>query len=670
MILKKAEINNVKSYFVETVEFNDSINLFIGPNGGGKSNLFEIVQGVVNNILFKHVTLKANGNRWAENHPHKDKVYVLENNNVDNNNLNTNIFDKHFLHPTEPSSLYLTIIITSHDTDTIHNIIANSNQICETLKKKVADADSLVNLLEKIPADVNFSSFSDISIKLGLFLPDLTNIHIADYSDFPQEQHETLNLLFELIKYLNVFHELSIIFPEIDVSPLSRYFGPHRTIGQPQSISHVNLSTMGNFDDAYSKGMNVTKESSPSSLEGSGVRLCQLKELGKSTYIDNYKKYLKKYLKISVEINKLGDMPWVFEYEIIYKRENGLPMKLSSGEKEFFNLISGLILSGIRDGVVLLDEPELHLHSQWQQVILDLIHELSEEFSIQFFIVTHSPKFVNQHTLPNLFRISMNDSNSNVIKPTNPSGDSETKDLVQFLNSTNNEKIFFTNKVILVEGLSDQLIFSKIIDILKRKLNSDVEVEIMEVGSKYNLFKFRKLLNEWGVDNYIIADLDYLREVRKRNSTYIQTPTVRDMVIRSSTAITQVLKFKQNKLREILCKESNLDNKSLVDLIVSKPILSKNEFLERIDNLTDYLITERSTSLDKSIPLPTQIIKLLRKLAIKEKMLILEKGEIEDYYSITSNKIENALEVVKTLRVRDIDPKIKSFFKRFVFSAF
>ncbi len=665
MILKRAEIRNIKSYYpLEEIDFDESINIFIGPNGGGKSNLFEIIQSALNNLLFKHVTLKHNDNRRSSDHPHKDRAYVIEFDTIDNNSLLLNVFDKHFSHPGKPSDLQLIFKITSDDVASIANIVANKEKVIDVLKKRVAGSEVLLEVLNKLSVDVNFDNFIDKEMKIGFFTDKSISFVITNHAAFPNEEHPSLDLFFEITQYLNVFHEISMLFSEINTSPLSRYFGPHRTINQPRSNIAVNLTTLGSFEDNYSKGTNATKESSSSSIDGSYVKLCQLIEQNSSSIVDSYKKYLRKYLNIDVSIHKVEEIKYAFEYEIDFKRLSGVPMKLSSGEKEFFNLISGLVLSGIRNGVVLLDEPELHLHSQWQQVIIDIVGELAQEFKIQFFIVTHSSKFVNQHTLSSLYRVSMTDQISIVTKPADPTGNSQMKDLVQFLNSTNCEKIFFAHRVILVEGVSDQIIFDFVLKNLKRRMNSDIEVEVIQVGSKYNLHKFRKLLTEWKIDSYIIADLDYIREINNESNEIVSTASLRTHIKKVGADITKLFRFADSKMRKILCTLTNLDNKSLVDLISSKRSFSKKEFHQKIDELTEYLISERATVIDKSIQLSSELILILERLASEEKIFVLEKGEIEDYYSIASNKIENALEVTKILNMETLDSKIKSFLER------
>ncbi len=669
MILKKIEIRNIKSYYPEEIiDFDEKINLFVGPNGGGKSNLFEIIQGIISNILFKHVTLKPNSNRTNITHPHKNLAYVIEQDNIDQTNLIQNLLDKHFTHESEPASVYLILKITSQDISTLNTIKSNKGKILSVLESKVAAAEALIAVLEKISNETEFTSFTNKELRLIVSLPNNSTIQIADYTPFPADQHAALNLLLELTQYLNVLYEISILFPDIELSPLSRYFGPHRQVAQPQSNVPVNLSTLGNLEDNYTKGINITKESAHSLIDGSYIKLSKLNELGKHKVIDSYKKYLQKYLHIVINIKKLEGVKFVCEYEIEYKRESGVPLKLSSGEKEFFNLITGLILSGINNGIVLIDEPELHLHSQWQQAILNLMFDLSSEFNIQFFIVTHSSKFINDKTLPHIFRVYLNGLYSHIIKPRHPAASSELKDLVQFLNSTNNEKIFFTQKVILVEGISDQIIFSDIVQKLKAKLNSDTEVEILPVGSKYNLFKFRQLLNEWEIDNFIIADLDYIKDIRKHRNIIFSREEIKQIIVNldNNGEINKIVNFSEKKLNEILCKQVSQDSRAIIKLIADKPKLNKAEFLKAFDELSEYIIRERALSINNKAPLSSALISFFDKLSTEEKILILENGEIEDYYFIKSNKIENALETIKTLSVSALDPKIKLFITKII----
>ncbi|HWN47700.1 MAG TPA: ATP-binding protein, partial [Steroidobacteraceae bacterium] len=79
--------------------------------------------------------------------------------------------------------------------------------------------------------------------------------------------------------------------------------------------------------------------------------------------------------------------------------------RFSSGEKEIVHFLLALFALNVKDGLVLVDEPELHLHPRWQRIFLGLFRELAPERNNQFLISTHSPVFVTPDTINNIIRI-------------------------------------------------------------------------------------------------------------------------------------------------------------------------------------------------------------------------------------------------------------------------
>jgi len=63
---------------------------------------------------------------------------------------------------------------------------------------------------------------------------------------------------------------------------------------------------------------------------------------------------------------------------------------LSSGQLEIFLLISALVLNDDREGIILIDEPELHLDPQWHRPIMRCLLRLQAK--AQFVVATHSPQ--------------------------------------------------------------------------------------------------------------------------------------------------------------------------------------------------------------------------------------------------------------------------------------
>ena len=55
-----------------------------------------------------------------------------------------------------------------------------------------------------------------------------------------------------------------------------------------------------------------------------------------------------------------------------------------------------LLTSGVieRNGTIILDEPEIHLHPEWQLLFAELIVLIQKEFGVHVLLNTHSPYFL------------------------------------------------------------------------------------------------------------------------------------------------------------------------------------------------------------------------------------------------------------------------------------
>ena len=69
---------------------------------------------------------------------------------------------------------------------------------------------------------------------------------------------------------------------------------------------------------------------------------------------------------------------------------------MSTGLKTFV-ILKSLLTSGYikANGTIILDEPEIHLHPEWQLLFAELIVLLHKEFDLHILLNTHSPYFLN-----------------------------------------------------------------------------------------------------------------------------------------------------------------------------------------------------------------------------------------------------------------------------------
>ena len=66
--------------------------------------------------------------------------------------------------------------------------------------------------------------------------------------------------------------------------------------------------------------------------------------------------------------------------------------QLSSGEKQILIILLTVLVQNREPYVLLMDEPEISLHIEWQQRLLDLVVDLNP--NAQVIITTHSPAVI------------------------------------------------------------------------------------------------------------------------------------------------------------------------------------------------------------------------------------------------------------------------------------
>jgi predicted ATP-dependent endonuclease of OLD family len=69
----------------------------------------------------------------------------------------------------------------------------------------------------------------------------------------------------------------------------------------------------------------------------------------------------------------------------------------------------------LKGGLVIIDEPEIHLHYQFQSEYLRVIEKLNQEQGCQYILVTHSESLINSETINNVVRLSLDDSGYTLI---------------------------------------------------------------------------------------------------------------------------------------------------------------------------------------------------------------------------------------------------------------
>lgn len=131
---------------------------------------------------------------------------------------------------------------------------------------------------------------------------------------------------------------------------------------------------------------------------------------------------------------------------------------------------------------LLIEEPESHLHPQWQSVLFSYLKEI-ESHGIQVFITSHSPSITAKSNIDQLIVMTKNEKliKSTPIRAINL-GDNNKKYLERFLDVTKSQ-LFFAKSVILVEGISEALLVPCFAKLIGQEFDLEKNaVEVVNIG--------------------------------------------------------------------------------------------------------------------------------------------------------------------------------------------
>jgi len=189
--------------------------------------------------------------------------------------------------------------------------------------------------------------------------------------------------------------------------------------------------------------------------------------------------------------------------------------KTASGLYEILFLLTTII--GENGKILLLDEPELHLHPTMQKRILNLLSESKVQSGNQIVMITHSPYLVSKEEIDTTWRFSKTESGTkahNLGRVFLELESQEQQKLTMNLSSPIIRSLLFSRGVIFVEGLSDKIVVEQVDRYLSNKnkgANIDEnEWSIIDIGGKKSLSKFIILSRMMGIPNVAVMDYDAL----------------------------------------------------------------------------------------------------------------------------------------------------------------
>lgn len=184
--------------------------------------------------------------------------------------------------------------------------------------------------------------------------------------------------------------------------------------------------------------------------------------------------------------------------------------KESHGVKELLILLTHLYDDSHK--VLIIDEPELNLHPQYQAFLMEHIRKVSgnpDEGKKIIYLISHSPFILDFQTIDDLKSVIC--FHSDFIKPSfiknlDPTDEEKIKQIIPKLN-VHHKQLFFANTPIFVEGIFD----AQFIKAIQEKRGVSLEGSgstVIDVGGNEQLSSYYLLSKLLGKKSLFIYDLD------------------------------------------------------------------------------------------------------------------------------------------------------------------
>lgn len=501
MIIKQVTFDKRAIQLCGDVPSDESniITLIVGRNGSGKSNLFK-------NICEINIQSLLGSDSYTYNYSAESGLEKIKEGSI--TYCHGDITNKISITPQEPQK---------------YDLSAFTPEEHLTILKRLShhgETPSIISRLTDNPADTNyFPHLKIIAVSSSPFdkfpLIDHTytergNILKTHYiyrgartnnrrsksylkSKFDQLGASFLNLFLKgdnhkieitpLFEYLGLASKFKITLKPTEYFPLEEIFDKNSTRGPAEFVRSARF--FKGLDSDSISDENKTK------IAEAAKKICE-----KKIPTEHFSSKTNNFFTVELDLNPsktLDDIqvdPLLEEYSILatfdlldlesieFQKTNNnssfFLSKASSGELcILFNILS--IAAEISDNsVILLDEPELSLHPEWQQEFLPLLHSIFSKYKqCHFIIATHSPQIVSSICSSNSFIVNLECEPAQIMEGKKFSSQSLNFQLTNIFKAPGNRNEYLINQIVdaltaIRDGKEiDSEFINKIHDLLK-----------------------------------------------------------------------------------------------------------------------------------------------------------------------------------------------------------
>ena len=409
---------------------DDGITIIIGKNGIGKTyflnaidNFFSLKWEFFIDLEFDSIEFVLNdGSRWSVNKVERDEKLLFEIKESGRKEESFE-FDLTILENISKRSYYSPSDINQKAIE-ISKIVPTINKISYNrfLDEETGLQYSRTELIEEFGNQlVQRSVYS--SIEKDKITGRIAEIIDANKTEFVEtqriyniedrEQPTRENITYYAKELVRMINETEKEYNEVSVKLDSNFVFDLVNYSQNNPVDEHSI--LNRYNELIEKTQMLSRMGLLSSEENrKAITSEQAKESANAIdlYIRNTEKKLKKYDKLKNNVSLFKKIiNERFEHKELYiDRDKGflvkstseeqriIPLhKLSSGEKNEFNLFLKLIFLTDRDSIILIDEPEISLHVEWQNAFIQDLQGIIEKNNFRVIIATHSPDIIDDN---------------------------------------------------------------------------------------------------------------------------------------------------------------------------------------------------------------------------------------------------------------------------------
>jgi putative ATP-dependent endonuclease of OLD family len=474
MYVSKIFIQNFRNFKLKTIDFNDGVNVIIGHNNAGKTNLLKALSLVLDNNAYKKLEVddfckKITFDELKFNPP-KVSISVTINKGKENG----------------PDDLV-----------TISNWLTKLDIEYEALltydfflpEKRRKDYITSLSSLDESDPKVMDKAWKIIKHEFiryyihKIWGGNVLNQTIADTESLQKFDFQFLNAIRDVERDMltgrnTLLREVFDFFMdyEIKIDSVKTSENKHSEIKEKKISFSLKADEMiGELSKRIEAGKNEIL--SYANKTGASFNKAQPNFEGSFSEVEMYSvlKLIVEYetgIKIPATHNGLGYNNLIYMSLLLAKMQVSANVEYLDINAKVFTILA-------------IEEPESHLHPAMQYKFLKFLNENKKEKKVrQIFVTSHSTHITSAVSLDEIICLHNEKDDTKVGYPSRVFPDDKSKKYVQrFLDATKSDMLF-AQKILFVEGLAEQLLCSIFANYLGLSLE-DNHVAIINVGGRY-----------------------------------------------------------------------------------------------------------------------------------------------------------------------------------------